>query len=119
MDLGFIRCYVITKWYYNDSDVNYNSSLLEECEFGLGVAVQLVDAVSLQGNGLQESVQFREAQNGIKGDLFEFVVGEKKGVDFCVDHVVENLVELVVLQASSDEFYDLDRLPVELVQEDF
>lgn len=61
---------VSTNWYYNDSYVNYHSSLLQQCEFGLGVAVQLVDAVSLQGNGLQESVQFREAEDRIEGDLF-------------------------------------------------
>ena len=35
----------------------------------------------------------------------------------CVEHAVEELVELVVLQAGADELDDFDGFPVELVQE--
>ena len=38
-------------------------------------------------------------------------------MNLCVEHVVEELVELVVLQAGADELDDFDGLPVELVQE--
>lgn len=40
-------------------------------------------------------------------------------MDFCVEHVVEDLVELVILQASSYELDDLDRFPVEFIKEGF
>lgn len=40
-------------------------------------------------------------------------------MDFCVEHVVEDLVELVVVQAGADELDDFDGLPVELIEEGF
>lgn len=70
LDGSRLHLSVSTNWYYNDSYVNYHSSLLQQCELGLGVAMQLVDAVALQGNGLQESIQFREAEDCIERDLF-------------------------------------------------
>lgn len=103
--------------YYNDSYVNYDSALLEQCYFGLGVAVQLVDAVALQRDALQESVQFREAEDSVQGDLLELVVGQQQRVHPCAEHVVQDLVELLVLQPGADELDDLDGLPVEFVEE--
>lgn len=40
-------------------------------------------------------------------------------MDFCVEHVVEDLVELVVLQAGADKLDDFDGPPVEFIEKGF
>jgi hypothetical protein len=79
--------------------------------------VQLVDGVLLQGDGFQALVYICESYEGVKRDLFQFIVGKHECGDSPINHVVENEVELVVLHAGADEFDDFDVLPVEPIKE--
>jgi hypothetical protein len=64
--------------------------------------MKLMDAIALQGYCFQAPIDIRKSNEGIQWNLLKFVIRKEERVDLTIDHIVENLIELLILKSSSN-----------------